>query len=155
MILSLRFYVSGAHNSLDISADVKVAFNFYVQRIAGGDEVFQDDVDHVLVEDLHVPEGVDVELQTLQLDATLVGNVRDPDRGEVGEVGERADRRELGDLEINLDFAARKLVRKRVERKQVHLRARRGLNVSYSHHAVILTTKTRRHKIQFDLFVPS
>ena len=139
MSLSLRFDVACAHHSLDVSADVKVAFNLYAEWIAGGDEVFQDDIDHVLVEDLHVPERVYVEFQTLQFDATFVGNVRDPDRGEVGKVGERADRREFGDLEIYFDFAARELVRKRFQWKQIHLRARRGLNFGYSHRATILT----------------
>ena len=139
MILFLRFDVSGAHYCLDVSADVKVAFDVYAQWIAGGDEVFQDDIDHVLVEDLHVPEGVYVELQSLELDATFVRNIRDPDRREVGKVRERADRRELGNLEIDFDFAAGKLVRKRFQRKQVHLRARRRLNIGYSHRATILT----------------
>jgi hypothetical protein len=55
-ILSLRFGVTGAHDGLDVSTDVKVAFDVYAQWITGGDEVFQDDVDYVLVENLYVPE---------------------------------------------------------------------------------------------------
>src|SRR5262245_38080682 len=98
-------------------------------RLASGDEVFHDDVDNVLVEDLHVSETVYVERQALQLDATLVGNVFDADGGEVGEIRERTNRGELRDLEIYLDLAAGKLVGKRVERKQIHLRARRRFNV--------------------------
>src|ERR1051325_248310 len=123
--MSLRFYVSGAHYCLDVAADVKVALDFDVQWIADRDEVFQNDIDHVLVEDLYVAEGVYIKLQTLQLDTAFVRNVRYPDGGEGGEVGERTDRCEFGDLEIDFDFAARKLVRKRFERKQIHLRARR------------------------------
>ena len=60
-----------------LSADVEVAFDLDAQRIAGGDEVFENDVDDVLVKDLHVAKRVDVELQTLQLDAALVRNVFD------------------------------------------------------------------------------
>jgi hypothetical protein len=148
-----RFDVTGAHDGLDVSADVEVAFKVDAQRIAGGDEVFQDDVDYVLVEDFYVAEGVYVELQTLQLDTTLVWNVCDPDGGEVGEVGERADGRKLRNLEIDFNLAARKLVSERVQRKQIHLRSRRRLNIKTlliwrrqwtfvnGHQGTILTTK--------------
>jgi hypothetical protein len=61
----LRFGVACPHDGLDVSADVKVAFDFDAQRVAGGDEVFEDDVDYVLVEDFDVAERIDVELQTL------------------------------------------------------------------------------------------
>ena len=121
--------VTGSHDGFYVAADVEVAFDVDAQWVAGGDEVFQDDIDYVLVEDLYVAERIDVELQALQLDATLVRDVFDADGGEIGEVREWADCRELRDLEIDLDFAAGKLVRERVERKQVHLRARRRLNV--------------------------
>jgi hypothetical protein len=65
---------------------VKVAFDIDAQRIAGGDEVFEDDVDDVFVKDLHVPKRVYIELQTLQLDATFVRNVFDAYGGEVGKI---------------------------------------------------------------------
>ena len=121
VFLSLRFDVSGPDDCFDVSADVEVALDFHSQWIARGDEVFEDDVDYVLVEDLHVAERVYVELQAFQFDTTFVGNVFEPDRGEVGEVGERADGGELCDLEVDLDLVAGKLVRKRVERKEIHL----------------------------------
>lgn len=104
---------------------MKIAFDVDAQGIAGGDEVFEDDVDYVFVKDLDVAKRVYVELQAFQFDTTFVGNVLDADRREVREIGERADRGELRDLEIDFDFVARKLVWKRVERKQIHLRARR------------------------------
>jgi hypothetical protein len=114
--------VAGPHDGLDISADVEVAFDFDAQRIAGSDEVFQDDIDNVLVEDLHASERVDVELQTLQLDTPLVGYVLESNGGEVRKIGERTDGGELRDLEIDLDFTARKLVGERIERKEFHFR---------------------------------
>src|SRR6185503_3902306 len=118
-------------DGLDVAADVEVAFDLDAQRIAGRDKVFENDVDDVLVKDLYVAKRVDVELQTLQLDAALVGNVFDADGREVGKIGKRADRRELGDLEVDPDLTARKLVRERVERKQIHLRAWRRLNINH------------------------
>src|SRR5262245_38917690 len=59
------FLVACPHDGLDVSADVEVAFDFDAQGIAGGDEVFEDDVDYVLVEDFDVAERIYVELQTL------------------------------------------------------------------------------------------
>ena len=61
----LRFGVACPHDGLDISADVEVALDFDAEGIAGGDEVFEDDVDYVLVEDFDVAERIYVELQTL------------------------------------------------------------------------------------------
>ena len=129
VFLSLRFDVSGPDDRFYISADVEVAFDFHSQWIARGDEVFEDDVDYVLVEDLHVTERVYVELQTFQFDTTFVGNVFEPDRGEVGKVGEWTDRGELRDFKFDFDLVAGKLVRKSVQRKEIHLRTGRRLNV--------------------------
>ena len=42
-----HFFVSGPHDSLDISPHVKVAFNLDAQGIAGAYEVFQNYVDGV------------------------------------------------------------------------------------------------------------
>ena len=61
----LPLLVFRLHGRLDISAHIEVAFYFYVQRIAGVHEIFQDHVDDMLVKDLHVTKRVDVELQTL------------------------------------------------------------------------------------------
>src|SRR6185437_13802289 len=115
--MGFRLGVTSSDDGLDVAADVEVAFNLDAQRIAGGDEVFENDVDDVFVEDLYVAKRVDVELQTLQLDAALVGNVFYADGGEVWKIRERADRGELRDLEVDLDLTAGKLVRKCVERK--------------------------------------
>ena len=127
--MGFLFGVTGSDDGLDVAADVEVAFDLDEQRITGGDEVFENDVDDVLVEDFYVTKRVDVELQTLQLDAALVRNVLDADGREIRKVRERADRRKLGNLEIDLDLTAGKLVRERVERKQIHLRSWRRLNI--------------------------
>src|SRR5215213_2690381 len=127
--LQLRFGVACPDDGLDVATNVEVAFDLDAQWIAGRDEVFENDVDDVLVKDLHVAKRVYVELQTLQFDTALVGNVFETDGGEIRKVGERADRGELGHLEVDLDLAAGKFVRERVERKQVHLHSWRRLNI--------------------------
>ena len=117
-------FIARPHHRLNVSPDMKVAFNLNLQRITCGNEVLEDDVGYMLVEDFDVPERVDVELQTLQLNAALVGNVLEANCGEVGEVGKGADCRELSYLEVDPDFLTGKLIRKGVQRKQVHLFAR-------------------------------
>ena len=108
---------------------MKVAFNLNLQRITCGNEVLEDDVGYMLVEDFDVSERVDVELQTLQLNAALVGNVLEANCGEVGEVGKGADCGELSYLEVDPDFLTGKLIRKGIQRKQVHLLARSRTDV--------------------------
>src|SRR5687767_13252616 len=100
---SSSLLIAGPHDGLDISADVKIAFDLHTQRIARGDEVFENDIDDVLVKDLHVAKRVDVELQTLEFNAAFVGNVFETDDGEVRKIGERTDRGKLRNLEIDFD----------------------------------------------------
>jgi hypothetical protein len=52
----LLFLVARAHNGLDVAANVEVAFDFDAQGVAGRDKIFEDDVDDVLVENLHLPK---------------------------------------------------------------------------------------------------
>src|SRR5215213_6286065 len=125
----LLFVVARADDGLDVAADVEVALDLDAQGVAGGDEVFEDNVDDVLVENLHLAERVDVELEALQLDAAFIRRVLDADDGEVREVRERADGRELGYLEINPNLAPDVLVGEGVERVKLHLLARRRADV--------------------------
>src|SRR5262245_6357351 len=106
--------ITRPHHSLDVSSDVKIAFNFHPQRITGSNKIFKDDVNHMLVENLYVPERVDIELQTLQLDTTLVGHVFDSDCGEIRKVRERANSRKLGNLEVDANLFSGILIGKRV-----------------------------------------
>ena len=122
-------FCTRAHRRLDISAHVKVAFDLNAQRIAGFHKVFENHVDYMLVKNLHVAKRIDVELQTLQFDAAFVRNVLKANGRKVGKVRERADAGELRHLELDLDFAAGKLVRKSVERIELHLCARRRANI--------------------------
>jgi hypothetical protein len=53
---SSSLLIAGPHDGLYVSAHVKITFDLNAQRIAGGDKVFEDDIDDVLVKDLHVAE---------------------------------------------------------------------------------------------------
>jgi hypothetical protein len=46
--------VTGSYDSLDVSPNVKVAFNLHAQRIAGAYEILKNHIDNVLVKDLHI-----------------------------------------------------------------------------------------------------
>ncbi len=46
--------VARAHGRLDVSAHVEIAFQLYAQGIAGPYEIFENDVHHMLVKNLHV-----------------------------------------------------------------------------------------------------
>jgi hypothetical protein len=83
----------------------------------------------MLVENFDVPEGVYVELQTLQLNTPFVRHVFDANCREVWKVGERTDGGELSDLKIDSNLFPRELVRKGIKRKQIHFGARRGADL--------------------------
>src|SRR5947209_5569519 len=117
--------VTGAHDRLDVAADVEVAFDLDFHGVARRDEVFEDDVDDMLVENLHVAERVDVKFQALEFDAALRRDVLDAKGREVREVGERADAGELRQLEADAYLTARIFIGEGVERVEVHLLARR------------------------------
>src|SRR5690349_19969651 len=121
--------ITSPHDGVDVSAHMKIAFDIHAHRIARDDEFFENDGDDVLVKGLHVDKRDSVQLQTLELDAALVGNVLETDRCEVRKIRERTDRRKLGNFEVDPDLATGKLVGERVELKQGHLRTRRRLNI--------------------------
>src|SRR5215813_13793918 len=151
------FLVSRPHRGLDVAAHVEVAFNLDAEWIAGVHEIFEDDVDDVLVEDFHFPERVDVELQTLQFDTAIVGYVRETNGCEIRKVRERTDAGELRNLEIDFDFFAGKLIRKSVERIELHLFPRSRMNVEalligrrqFSYHYAVLDDQKRRALYEF------
>jgi hypothetical protein len=74
----------------------EVAFNIYAQRVAGVNKVLQDQVDDVLVKDLDVTERIDVELQTLQLNAAFIRNVFQANGRKIRKIRERTDAGKLG-----------------------------------------------------------
>src|SRR3989441_9568151 len=117
------------HRRFDIPAHVEVAFYFDAQRIAGFHKVFENHIDRVFVKDLHVAKRIDIELQTLQFDATLVRHILDTNRRKVRKVREGTDASKLRHFKLNFDLAAGKFIRESVERIKVHLFARRRANI--------------------------
>jgi hypothetical protein len=93
---------------------VEVAFDLNTQRIARLYKVLENHIDHVLVKDFNVPKRVDIEFETLQLDANLARNIFDSDGGEVRES-------ENGQMAVNSgmsgdpDLASRKLIGKSLQ----------------------------------------
>src|SRR5436190_16345782 len=94
----LLLFIVCADNRFDVAANVEVAFDLDAYGVAGRDEIFQDDVDDVLVKNFHLAERVDIELEALEFDAAFVWHVLDANDGEVRKIRERADGRELGYL---------------------------------------------------------
>lgn len=125
----LAFPVTGTDRGLNISAYVEVTFDLYAERVAGLHKVFEHQVNDVLMKNLHLAKRIDVELKTLQLDATLVRRVGQADRGKVRKIREGTDAGEFRDVELDLDLAPGKVIREGVERMEIHLRARRRLDV--------------------------
>src|SRR5438477_3700423 len=118
----LLVFIARPNRCFDVAADVEVAFDFYAQRITGGDKIFEDQVDDMLVKDFYVAERINVELQTLQLDAAFIRNILEPDRGKIRKVRKRTDAGELRNFEIYLYLFARILIRKSIERIKIHFR---------------------------------
>src|SRR5437588_3289348 len=105
----------GRDHRLDVAADIEVTDDLHESRIEQGYEVIEDSIHGCLVEDLPVAKLVDVELQRLELDQLLVGDVPDVDRGEVGEAGIRRQAGELGNREVDLVVTLRLVVFDRLE----------------------------------------
>ena len=93
------------HHGLDAAADVEVAFDVEVARVERGDEIVGDPVRDRLVERPFVAIRPEIELQRLQLDALLVRDVADADRGEVRLRRHRTEAGELRRLEGDLVIA--------------------------------------------------
>ena len=108
---------------------MEVAFEFNSKRITRFYKVFENDIDHVLVEDLDLSERIDIELQALELYTPFVRNVLQPDHRKIRKLRKWADRRELRHLELDPDLSTGELVRERIERKEVHFLTRRRLDI--------------------------
>src|SRR6266516_1717955 len=67
--------VTGRHHRLDVASDVEVTDDLHEPGIEQRHEVIEDSIHGGLVEDLPVAKLVDVELQRLELDELLVGDI--------------------------------------------------------------------------------
>src|SRR5688500_5023459 len=75
LCLLLALSVACLDDGFDIASYVEVAFHIQAQGVAGLYEVFQNNIDDMLVENLYGAKRVDVELQALQFDAALIRHV--------------------------------------------------------------------------------
>ena len=121
--------VACPHHSLNVPSYVKVAFELHTQRITRLHEIFKNYVDHVLVKNFNVPERVDIEFQTLELNAELMGNIVKSYSSEIREVRERADGSELRNFEADRYLAPGEFVGESSERIERHFLARRGADI--------------------------
>ena len=85
----------GRDDRVDVPAHREVSDDFDVVWIEKVDHVLDDHVRDVFVEDFFISEPVDVELQRLQFDAVLIGNVFNFYRCEIREPAARAKARKL------------------------------------------------------------
>ena len=93
--LLARADVSGANHGFNIPAHVEITDDFHFPRIEQRDQVIEHDIDDVFVEDALVAILIDVELETLELDAPFAWDVLDMESSEVRKTGCRADTGEL------------------------------------------------------------
>lgn len=62
-------------DAMDAAASGPGRLDFHPSRVGGADQVIEQPVGHVFVENPEVPEGLKIELEALELDARLVGDV--------------------------------------------------------------------------------
>src|SRR5436190_5783875 len=122
MIHSDFLFVSRSDDRLDPAADREVADDSHAPRLYRADQIVENLIRHALVEDAAVAEFDHVVLQRFQLDADPIRNVRDADFAEVGQTGLRAERREFGATDVDLEVALGPRVGKRLEREAGHFR---------------------------------
>lgn len=90
------------HVGEDAAAHVEAGGQAHVAGLGGLDQVVEDAVGDVLVEMALVAEAPDVELQALQLDADLVGDVVQGQDGEIRLPGLGAEAGEFRNLHVDL-----------------------------------------------------
>ena len=99
LIVSSRAPVIGIRMDGYATSGSEQSENFDVLGIHQLDQVIEDDIDAILMETAMVAETEEVELQALALHHPDVGNIADPDLGEVRLPGNRAKCRELRAVE--------------------------------------------------------
>ncbi len=75
--------VLGDNRGPDAAADIEAAAQAHEARAAGGYEVVEDAIGHVLVEMTLVAERPDIELECLELEAEPIGDVLEFQRREI------------------------------------------------------------------------
>src|SRR5947209_4766641 len=104
------------HHSMDAAAHRKIALDAHLARRDRGHQVVQYAVGHCLVKGPLVAIRPEVKLQRLQLHTFFCGNIRNPNRREVGLTSDGTDACEFRTLETDLVFPLRFRIGKCVER---------------------------------------
>jgi hypothetical protein len=100
---------------MNAAADIEIADDDHLARLAGLNEIVENLVDHGFVESAFVAIGPQIELQRFELDAKLIGNVMDSDRGKIRLSRARTNTGELGTFHFYLIVAFRARVDKGLE----------------------------------------
>jgi hypothetical protein len=100
---------------MNATADIEIADDGHLARLAGLNEIVENLVDHGFVESAFVAIGPQIELQRFELDAKLIGNVMDSDRGKIRLSRARTNTGELGTFHFYLIVAFRARVDKGLE----------------------------------------
>jgi diguanylate cyclase (GGDEF)-like protein len=101
------FAVLGDDIGENAATHVELGSQTHEARVGGAHQIIEDAVGDVFVEVAFLAERPDVQLQALQFDATLIGDVVQIQRGEVGLAGFRAQTGELGDFHVDVVIAGR------------------------------------------------
>jgi hypothetical protein len=100
---------------MNATADIEIADDGHLARLAGLNEIVENLVDHGFVESAFVAIGPQIELQRFELDAKLIGNVMDSDRGKIRLSRARTNTGELGTFHFYVIVAFRARVDKGLE----------------------------------------
>jgi hypothetical protein len=100
---------------MNAAADIEIADDGHLARLAGLNEIVENLVDHGFVESAFVAIGPQIELQRFELDAKLIGNVMDSDRGKIRLSRARTNTSELGTFHFYVIVAFRARVAKGLE----------------------------------------
>ena len=100
---------------MNAAADIEIADDDHLARLAGLNQIVENLVDHGFVESAFVAIGPQIELQRFELDAKLIGNVMDSDRGKIRLSRARTNTGELGTFHFYVIVAFRARVAKGLE----------------------------------------
>src|SRR5438874_8800985 len=75
--------ITGTNDRFYVPAHVKIALDLDPLRVAGSNEIFENDVDDMFVKDLYFAKRIDVELEAFQFDTELIRHVFKTDDGKI------------------------------------------------------------------------
>lgn len=92
---------------MNAAANIEIADDGHFARLAGLNQIVENLVDHGFVESTFVAIGPQIELQRFELDAKLIGDVADSDRGKIRLSCAWTNTGELGTFHVNFVVAFR------------------------------------------------